>query len=109
MRDDALPGRRFALAAGGFALVVALAITTVLLLLSERHVPRGGVPVAPPAALPAGDPMLQTAPQDDLAAYRRQQAAALDRADATHVPIEAAMAGLVRSAASGVPAAEARP
>jgi hypothetical protein len=116
MRDDALPGRRFALAAAALATMVALAIATVMVLLHERAVPRGGVPVARPVALPPDEPMLQTAPQDELAAYKRAQSAALGRADATHVPIGLAMDRLAAAsgasdAARGASAspAEARP
>jgi hypothetical protein len=116
MRDDALPGRRIALAAAAMAGVVALVIAAVAVLLHERHVPHGGVPVARPVPLPPGDPMLQTAPQDDLAAYRRAQSEALARADATHVPITTAMARLSAASGSSSPseaanasAAEVRP
>jgi len=91
MRDDALPGRRLALAAVAVFAMVALAIATTLALLHHRQVPPGGVAVARPVALPPGEPALQTAPQDDLAAYRRQQAGALARDDGAHVPIETAL------------------
>ena len=94
MRDDALPTARIAAAGAAMLLVVGLAIATVFALLHERGVPPGGVPVARPADVPASQPLLQTAPQQDLVAYRRAQADALARADAGHVPIAQAMARL---------------
>ena len=95
MRDDALPGKPLAFAAGAIALLVALAIAAVFGLLHHRRMPGGGVPIARPATLPRGEPALQTAPQEDLAAYQSAQARALARTDATHVPIAAAMERLV--------------
>jgi hypothetical protein len=73
MRDDALPLRPLARAAAAFVLAVALAVGIVLALLALRHVPAGGVAIARPAP-PGGDlPMLESAPQPDLAAYRAEK------------------------------------
>ncbi len=109
MRDDALPVGRLALAGLAILLVVAIAIATVLTLLHRRGLPPGGVPVARPADVPASQPALQTAPQQDLAAYRRDQSAALARADADHVPIALAMARVAAGSASSASAPEAQP
>ena len=74
MRDDALPVARLLGAAGAIVLGIAAAIATVLALLHHDRLPPGGIPVAPPAPPEADAPMLQTAPQSELADYRRAQA-----------------------------------
>jgi hypothetical protein len=108
MRDDALPIRRVLLSGAGIACAVALAIGAVALLLAHRGVAPGGAPVSKPAALGDGIPMLQAAPQDELAAYRREKAQALDglgwvdaASGVAHVPIATAMDVLAARAASG--------
>lgn len=109
MRDDALPARRILCIGAAIPLAIVFAIGVAFLLLGHRAVPPGGEPVAAPARLPDGLPMLQTAPQPDLAAYGAAQRRALDRAgwvDAAsgvaHVPIDAAMAmAAARAASSG--------
>ena len=107
MRDDALPLLRLSGVAVAMAAAVATAIVVVLLLLHHRHVPVGGVAIAKPAALAPGLPMLQTAPQPDLAAYEAEKLHALhdvgwvDAASGVaHVPIESAMAMMAASAAA---------
>ena len=106
MRDDALPMRRLAWAAVAMAGAMALALVVVLLILHHRRVPVGGLAIDKPATLAPGLPMLQTAPQPDLAAYRVEKQHALHGlgwADAAsgvaHVPIETAMAMLAASSA----------
>lgn len=99
MRDDALPVRRLLGVGAAIVLVVAVAIGVVLAMLAHRRVPPGGVVIDKPAALGAGLPMLQSAPQPDLTAYRTEKEEALhslgwiDAASGVaHVPIETAMA-----------------
>ena len=106
MRDDALPILRLSWVAVAMASAVAAAIVVVLLLLQHRHVPVGGVAIDKPAPLAPGLPMLQTAPQPDLAAYKSEKLHALhdlgwvDAASGVaHVPIETAMAMLAASSA----------
>ena len=106
MRDDALPIGRLSWVAAAMAGAMALAVVVVLLMLHHRHVPVGGVAIDKPAPLASGLPMLQTAPQPDLAAYRAEKQRALhglgwvDAASCVaHVPIEAAMAMMAASAA----------
>lgn len=112
MRDDALPLRRIAAIGFGIAGVVALVIGAVLAILAQHRVPVGGAAVARPAQLGADLPMLQSAPQIDLAAYRADKSRALNQlgwvdaaSGVAHVPIDVAMAMLVRRAAT--PASEA--
>ena len=107
MRDDALPLLRLSGVAAGMAGAVATAIVVVLLLLHHRHVPVGGVAIDKPAALAPGLPMLQTAPQPDLAAYKSEKLHALhdigwvDAASGVaHIPIDTAMAMMAASAAA---------
>ena len=99
MRDDALPIRRLLGVGAAIVLAVTVAIGVVLAILAQRRVPVGGVLVGEPAAPGPGLPMLQTAPQPDLAAYRAEKQQALhglgwvDAASGVaHMPIEAAMA-----------------
>jgi hypothetical protein len=92
MRDDALPAGRLLAAAAAIVLVVATAIVVVLAMLRTHGLPRGGEPVAPPARLGAGLPALEVAPQPELAAYRRAQAAA----QGDDVASDAAAAGAAR-------------
>jgi len=108
MRDDGLPVAKLLGAAGAIAGAIALAIVTVLLMLHHRRVPDGGLPVAAPPPLAANQPMLEPAPQPELAAYRAAKQQALhglgwiDAASGVaHVPIEAAMAMRAGAAASG--------
>jgi hypothetical protein len=109
MRDDALPVRRLLGVGAAIVLVVAVAIGVVLAMLAHRRVPPGGVVIDRPAALGADLPMLQSAPQPDLAAYRAEKQQALhglgwiDAASGVaHVPIETAMAlQAARAAAAG--------
>jgi len=108
MRDDALPIRRIVVTAFGLAVTVAILLGVVVAMLAHRDVPPGGVPVARPAQLGDDLPMLQTAPQQDLAAFRREKAQALDSlgwvdaaSGVTHVPIDTAMSMLLARAASG--------
>ena len=107
MRDDALPILRLSWVAAAMAGAVALAIVVVLLMLHHRHVPVGGLAIDKPAPLAPGLPMLQTAPQPDLVAYKAGKLHALhglgwvDAASGVaHVPIETAMAMLAASGAS---------
>ena len=107
MRDDALPFARIVAVAAGIALGVIAAVAVALAMLHQRHLPFGGRPVAEPLSPAPGLPRLQSAPQRDLAAYRAQQAQALNGAagvDATsataHLPIAQAMALLAARAAS---------
>jgi len=99
MRDDALPVGRLAGLGAGIGGVVAAAVLVALLMLHERQVPPGGLPVAPPPPLAPGRPSLQPAPQADLAQYRdaKRQAlqapAGIDSTRGTaHLPIATAMA-----------------
>jgi len=108
MRDDALPVLRLLGAAGAIAGAIAFAIVVTLLILHHRRVPQGGLPVAPPPPLAADQPMLEPAPQSDLASYRAAKLHALhglgwiDAASGVaHVPIENAMAMRAAAAASG--------
>ena len=112
MRDDALPIRRIVFIGFGIAAAVAVAIAVVLGLLSHRRIPVGGEPVAKPAQLGDGVPMLQTAPQLDLAAYREEKQRELNQvgwvdaaSGVAHVPIALAMAGLVGRGAASRPTA----
>lgn len=79
MRDDALPFHRILAVAGAIAAGIALAVVTALLVLHHAGLPPGGPVVARPIE-PPGQPALQTAPQLDLAAYRRQKARAASEA-----------------------------
>ncbi len=107
MRDDALPIGRFLLVGVAIFAVVAIALGVVLAILAHRRVPVGGVAIDKPVQLGADLPMLQTAPQPDLAAYKAAKLQALhglgwvDAASGVaHVPIETAMALRAASAAS---------
>src|SRR5690242_3056949 len=113
VRDDALPVGRLSQVAGVFAAIVVFAIVGSLVLVHLRRMPPGGVPVAAPTRPPIEQPSLQTAPQDDLKAYRREQAAKLSgfgwadgASGLVHVPIDFAMGRLAAQAAS-TPAASA--
>ncbi|MFL6625478.1 MAG: hypothetical protein ACJ8G1_03265 [Vitreoscilla sp.] len=108
MRDDALPVAKLLGAAAAIVGAVALALAVVLLVLHQRRVPPGGRPIAAPPPLSAGQPMLEPAPQPDLAAYEaasRRTLHGLGWVDAAsgvaHVPIETAMAMRAAAAASG--------
>jgi len=98
MRDDALPMTRIVLAGFAVVLTVAVAVGVVLAILAHRHVPVGGIAIDKPSPLDAGLPMLQSAPQPDLAAYRAAKQQALD--GATPLTIAAEMARPGASAAS---------
>jgi len=107
MRDDALPVGRLLAAAGAIVGAIACALVVVLLVLQHRRVPLGGRPVAAPPPLAAGLPVLQPAPQAELASYAAQKRQALhglgwiDAASGVaHVPIETAMALQAARAAS---------
>jgi hypothetical protein len=107
MRDDALPIRRLLLVGVAIVATMAIAIAVVLSILAHRRVPVGGVAIDKPAQLGPDLPMLQTAPQPDLAAYKAGKLHALhdlgwiDAASGVaHVPIETAMAMRVAQAAS---------
>ena len=107
MRDDALPIGRLSWVAVAMAGAMALAIVVVLLMLHHRRVPVGGVAVDKAPPLAPGLPLLQTAPQPDLAAYRAEKQRALQglgwvdaASGVAHVPIEAAMAMMAAQAAS---------
>lgn len=102
MRDDALPVGKLLRIGVAIPSAIVFAIAVVLWLLAHRGVPVGGEPVAPPAKLADGVPMLQTAPQEDLAAYRASQQRALDGAASgvAHMPIDTAMALQAARAAS---------
>jgi hypothetical protein len=103
MRDDALPMARLVLAGMAVVATVAIAVGIVLAILAHRHVPVGGIAIDKPAQLADGLPMLQTAPQPDLAAYQAAKRRALD-GGAPHRSIAAAMALRAASAAaSGSP------
>ena len=107
MRDDALPiGRLLWIGVAIFA-VVTTTVVTALAMLALRHVPSGGVAIDKPAQLGRDLPMLQAAPQPDLAAYKAAKLQALhglgwvDAArGVAHLPIETAMALRAASAAS---------
>ena len=106
MRDDALPIGRLLLVGVAIVAAVAIAIGVVLAILAHRRVPVGGVLVDQPAQLAADLPMLQTAPQPDLAAYKADKLHALHdlgwiaaASGVAHVPIETAMAMLAASSA----------
>jgi hypothetical protein len=106
MRDDALPFARILALGAGVVATIAAAVATAVLLLHAHGLPAGGAPVARPAALAPDQPMLQAAPQDDLAAYRREKARERDAlapaaSGAARVPVDVAMALLARRAASG--------
>jgi hypothetical protein len=113
MRDDALPIRRFVFIGFGIAGAVAIAFGVVVGMLSQRRIPVGGEPVARPAPLGGDLPMLQTSPQLDLAAYRQEKSRELNQigwiaaaGGVAHVPIDLAMAGLVRRGAASGPAGD---
>ncbi|MEP6503938.1 MAG: hypothetical protein ABJD97_11435, partial [Betaproteobacteria bacterium] len=79
----------------------------VLAMLAHRGVPVGGLAIDKPAQLGSDLPMLQTAPQPDLAEYKAAKLHALhdlgwiDAASGVaHVPIETAMAMRAVQAAS---------
>jgi hypothetical protein len=107
MRDDALPIRRLLGVGAAIVLAVAIAIGVVLAILAQRRVPLGGAAIDKPLSPGPGLPMLQAAPQPDLAAYRAEKQQALhglgwvDAASGVaHVPIETAMALQAARAAS---------
>ena len=115
MRDDALPIGRLLWVGVAMALAVATAIAVVLAILAHRRVPVGGVLIDAPAQLGADLPMLQTAPQPDLAAYKAAKLRALhdlgwvDAASGVaHIPIETAMALQAARAASVASAGASR-
>ena len=105
MRDDALPMGRLVLAGMAVVATVALAIGVVLAMLAYRRVPVGGLAIDPPAPPGHGLPMLQSAPQPDLASYQADKLQLLQAAGAAsgvpHVSIETAMALRTASAAQG--------
>jgi len=103
MRDDALPVGKIVLAGFAVILTVAIAVGVVLAILARRHVPAGGIAIDKPSPLDERVPMLQSAPQLDLAAYQAAKRQALDGASPS--TIAAAMA---RQAASGASAGAAR-
>jgi len=106
MRDDALPMARIVLAGVAVVLTVAIAVGAVLAILAHRHVPVGGIAIDKPSPLDEGLPMLQSAPQPDLAAYQAAKRQALD--SARPLTIAAAMAQQAASTASAASAGAAR-
>jgi hypothetical protein len=99
MRDDALPIGRLLLIGAAIFAVVAITVGVAFAVLAHRRVPPGGLAIDKPARLGADLPMLQSAPQPDLASYQAAKLQALhglgwvDAASGVaHVPIEAAMA-----------------
>jgi hypothetical protein len=107
MRDDALPAGKILAGGGAIVGAVLFAVIVVLLVLHHRRVPFGGQPVAAPPPLAAGLPMLQPAPQPDLASYQAQKLHTLhdlgwiDAASGVaRVPIETAMAMRAAAAAA---------
>jgi len=115
MRDDGLPIVRLLWVGVAIVCAVSLAIAVVLAILAHRRVPVGGLGIARPLQLGADLPMLQTAPQPDLAAYRAEKQQALhglgwvDAAGGVaHVPIEVAMALQVARAASAAASGASR-
>jgi len=107
VRDDALPVAKLLGAAAAVVGAIAAAVLVVLLILHQRRVPGGGHPIAPPPPLAADQPMLEPAPQPDLATHDAAKLHALhglgwiDAASGVaHVPIETAMAMRVAAAAS---------
>ena len=107
MRDDALPIGRLLGAGAAIVLAVTGAIGVVFAILAQRRVPVGGALIDEPSSPGPGLPMLQTAPQLDLAAYKAGKQRALhglgwvDAASGVaHVPIETAMALQAARAAS---------
>lgn len=108
MRDDALPVGKLLCAAGAIVGAIAFALVVVALVLHHRRVPPGGLAIAPPPTLADGLPMLEPAPQPDLAndqSAKRRALHGLGWVDAAsgvaHIPIEAAMALRAAAAASG--------
>jgi len=108
MRDDALPVGKLLGAAAAVAGAIAFALVVVLSTLHHRRVPPGGLPVAEPPPMAADQPMLEPAPQPELAAYQAAKLHALhglgwiDAASGVaHVPIETAMAMRAAAAAPG--------
>ncbi len=107
MRDDALPAGKFVRIGAALPGAITFAIVVVASLLAHRHVPPGGQGIARPTPLAQDLPMLQSAPQTDLATYRLAQRRALDglgwvdaASGVAHIPIEAAMALQAARAAS---------
>ena len=109
MRDDALPIGRLLWVGAAIVLAVVIAIGVVLAILAQRRVPVGGARIDEPSSPGPGLPMLQTAPQLDLAVYTAEKQRALhglgwvDAASGVaHVPIETAMAlQAARTASAG--------
>lgn len=90
--------RRLGLTAAGLCLLVLAAIAAVLLLLGHWRTPAGGPPADPAQVLAVPAPRLQSAPQDELAAYRAAQQKKLDsagwvdrQAGTVHIPIADAL------------------
>jgi hypothetical protein len=99
--------RRIALAGGAIGGTVAVVIAAVLFTLHEAGVPAGGERFAPPLGFVVSGPQLQSAPQIDLARYRREKTQELGQTrwvDARHgvarIPIASAMQLLAEGAAS---------
>ena len=125
MPEGRLPVARILLAALAIAGGIAAAIGVVAAILGAHRLPLVGPAIARPAApvvaraesstLAQAVPMLQAAPQADLARYRAEEASALDElawADAARttarVPIGVAMAMMVARAASAAASEAAR-
>jgi hypothetical protein len=113
MHAAEVPARHIAIAGATIAGTVIGAICVVLLWLHALQLPPGGAPVQAPLR-PASAPMLQSAPQPELASYRAQKEQQLhgigwvDRSQGiAHIPIEDAMALLAARAASAPGAPEA--
>ena len=94
----------------GFAIAVtvAVAVAAVFLLLHLWRTPASADRVPLPYTLAVPGPMLQSAPQPDLDAYRAEKQRVMDSAawvDAQHgiarIPVADAMALLAASAAQG--------
>ena len=117
MPEARLPVRRILMAALGIAGGIAAAIAVVVVVLRTHGLPLGGPAVTRPMPLEVSQgerstlaltvPMLQAAPQPDLARYRADEARALDELawvdparTTARVPIRVAMAMMVARSAS---------
>lgn len=112
MRDD-VAARPIAWTALAIAVTVATVIGSVRLLLHAWDTPAGASRVALPDPVAVPGPLLQSAPQLDLAQYRAEKQRLLDSAawvdparGIARIPIADAMALLAASAASAPRAPE---
>lgn len=102
-----VPAGRLAIAGAAIAGTVLGAVALALLWLHLRHMPPGGERLAQPYEVSIPAPRLQSAPQLDLAAYRKDKAHRLNSlgwVDASrgiaHIPIDDAMALMAARSAS---------